>query len=415
MKRFAGVPSLLLVSLLPATALARQAAGDTTARQPYFEAREKQSRYEGPGREDPEPVDLKEVRIGYFGPCDPLHPVGGDLWLAANLAVEEANADGGYRGLPFRLIPGWSENPWGNGINQVARMAFVDAVWAVIGGIDGPSTHLAEQVVAKALLTLISPASTDKTVNLANVPWMYSAMPGDQLLAPVLGSALLKEAGDSDFVLLSATDHDSHCFLIELDKYLAGRRTPTLRFEFQNGRDHSALVKEVIAAKPAAVALIASVQDSGMLVNTLRRGGFRGKIFGGPSMGRRSFRIRLVAGVDDIFFPMVAGKCTERDEFAMRFSERFGFLPDCATRYAYESTGLLVAAIRRAGLNRARICDAVRQLSPWNGSAVSIQWDPVGQNTSPIVLGSWSSEARTRVIHSDRTDFGKDPSNASNF
>jgi len=30
---------------------------------------------------------------------------------------------GGYRGLPFRVIPAWSENPQGTGISEVARLA----------------------------------------------------------------------------------------------------------------------------------------------------------------------------------------------------------------------------------------------------------------------------------------------------
>ena len=110
------------------------------------------------------------------------------MWCAACLAIEEANQAGGYEGLPFRLVPGWSGNPWGSGITAVTRMVYSQKVWAVIGGIDGPSTHLAEQVVAKARLPLLSPGSTDKTVNLANVPWMFSCVPDDHLLAPVLVS-----------------------------------------------------------------------------------------------------------------------------------------------------------------------------------------------------------------------------------
>ncbi|MHC4741697.1 MAG: hypothetical protein ACYS8Z_07290, partial [Planctomycetota bacterium] len=42
----------------------------------------------------PEP-DVEEVLIGYFGPTDPCHVRGGDMWRAACLAVEEANRAGG--------------------------------------------------------------------------------------------------------------------------------------------------------------------------------------------------------------------------------------------------------------------------------------------------------------------------------
>lgn len=376
--------------------------GANGRQRPFFEAREKQAGYEGPGRDDPEPRDLTEVRIGYFGPSDPAHPQGGDIWLAVNLAIEEANAAGGYRGLPFVLVPGWSENPWGNGANHVARMVYIDRVWAIIGGIDGPSTHLAEQVVAKARLTLISPASTDKTVNLANVPWMFSALPGDHLLAPILGKVLLEDACDGTFVLVSATYHDSHQFMVELGKYLASRHAyPAYRFEFQSGgQDHSHLVRQAVAAQPRAVALMAGARDSASLVSALRKEGFAGKIFGGPAMGRRLFRDLLATETAAIFFPMIAGSGASTDKFGRDFAARFGFSPDYAARYAYESTRLLMAAIRRAGLNRARIGDAVRELSPWKGTAASIEWDPLGQNRSPIILGTVPSAGGANPIPS---------------
>jgi len=139
------------------------------SREVFSDLRTRQTDYAGPGREKCSPSDVKEVLIGYFGPGTPSDPRGGDMWSAACLAVEQANRSGGYNGLPFRLVAGWSDNPWGSGITEVTRMAYVHKVWAIIGGIDGPSTHLAEQVVAKARLTLLSSASTDKTVNLANV------------------------------------------------------------------------------------------------------------------------------------------------------------------------------------------------------------------------------------------------------
>jgi hypothetical protein len=41
---------------------------------------------------------------------------------------------------------------------------YEDKVWAIIGGIDGATTHLAEQVAAKAQLTLVNPVATDRSI-----------------------------------------------------------------------------------------------------------------------------------------------------------------------------------------------------------------------------------------------------------
>ena len=82
---------------------------------PFFDRRQWPLEDAGPGREEPDPQNVSEVRLGYFGPDDPAHPEGGDLWCAALLAVEDANQQGGYRGKPFRLVARWSDNPWTGG------------------------------------------------------------------------------------------------------------------------------------------------------------------------------------------------------------------------------------------------------------------------------------------------------------
>ncbi len=367
--------SLFLLSI----AAGEHAFGQKSA-PPFFDATKNESTYNGPGREESEPTDVTEVRIGYFGPSDPEHPEGGGLWLAVNLAIAEANAEGGYRGLPFRLIPAWSDNPWTNGASLVVRMAYIDRVWAIIGGIDGSSTHLAETVVAKARVTLISPGSTDKTVNLANVPWMFSAAPGDHLLAPALGRRLLDSIGSGRFVIIASNDHDSHLFARELEKYLSAcGRAPAFNFVFESGTaPNEELARRVMEAKPSAVAVIANGRESAGIVNNLRKYGFASKVFGAPAMGRRSFREGLSTGDAGIYFSCPAG--VRNDDFGRAFTRRFGFYPDYTARYGYETVRLLVAAIRRAGLNRARIRDAVRDLSPWRGIAATIEWDGLGHN-----------------------------------
>jgi len=231
-----------------------------------YQAREHQTGYAGPGREDDAPPAVAEVRLGYFGPSDASDPEGGDLWCAAQMAIEEANRGGGLDGKPFRLVPAWSGNPWQSGVADLTRGVYRDEVWAIIGGPDGPSTHLAEQVVAKARVPLLSPIASDKTVNLANVPWMFSLAPGDHLQAPVLADAIAARIGRGPLVVASADDHDSRLFTAELRKALDARRiAPRYQFEFKRGGQE-------------AGALAARVSDLGFRISdftlmSVRRGG----------------------------------------------------------------------------------------------------------------------------------------------
>jgi branched-chain amino acid transport system substrate-binding protein len=366
-------------------------------RKAFFEARTHQTTYAGPGRQDQSPADINEVLIGYFGPGTPADPKGGDMWRAACLAIEKANQADGYKGLPFRLVAGWSNNPWGTGVTEVVRMAYVHKVWAIIGGIDGPSTHLAEQVVAKARLTLLSPATTDKTVNLANVPWMFSSLPADRLQTPILADAVSSYVGNKPFILVSATDHDSYIFTVELAKtFVQHQMSPSYHYEFKPGqKDFTALVEKILSAEANALLVIADAQDSARIICAVRDKGFTEFIFGGPCLGRRRFLEQARHATENVIFPLLYVPGESWGSFEKDFTDRFAKRPDYLAAHTYDSVNLLICAIRKAGLNRARICDAVRKLSPWEGITGSINWDRLGANTRPVVLGTYKNSRIT--------------------
>jgi branched-chain amino acid transport system substrate-binding protein len=361
-----------------------------TSGKPFFNARKHQTNYAGSGREEACPANIKEVLIGYFGPGSSSDPKYGDMWSAACLAVEKANRAGGYKGLPFRLVPGWSDDPWGSGISKVVRMSYVDRVWAVIGGMDGPSTHLAEQVAAKACLAVLNPASTDKTVNLANVPWIFSCLPGDHLQAPILAKSISSYIGKKSFLLVSAVDHDSHLFTVELVKSLARRQlVPAYHFEFKpNEENVYELMEKILGANAYALVLIADARNSAHIIRGIREKKFTGFIFGGPCLGQRNFLEKVGPANDNLIFPLLYTPRESPNSFEEEFAYRFGHYPDYLAAHTYDAINLLIIAIHKAGLNRALICDKIRQLSPWYGVTGNLLWDLLGSNSRPIELGT---------------------------
>jgi ABC-type branched-subunit amino acid transport system substrate-binding protein len=328
------------------------------------------------------------------------------MWNAACLAIEEANQAGGYKGLPLRLVAGWAENPWGSGVTQVTRMVYVHNVWAIIGGIDGPSTHLAEQVVAKAWLTLLSPVSSDRTANLANVPWMFSCLPQDHLQAPVLAEAIASlrlgsepalsfskgqaSVGARAFILVSAVDHDSHLFTVELIRHFVELRlSPFYHYEFDPRQGNvTELAQHIADTRAEVLVLVAGGEASAHLIRAVREKGFAGRVFGGPCMGRRSFIEEAGKAADGAVFPLLYAGSAASKSFEDKFVCRFGKQPDYLAAHTYDGVNLLVAAIRKAGLNRVCICDALRELSPWQGVTGSIKWDPLGSNCRRVALGT---------------------------
>jgi hypothetical protein len=93
----------------------------------------------------------------------------------AQLAVEEANARGGYGGKPFKLMlhndyNNWQakavygdDRPtdptiWGSASNEAVKMVYDDQDWAIFGSISSESTHIALRVALRAEIPIVNSA-----------------------------------------------------------------------------------------------------------------------------------------------------------------------------------------------------------------------------------------------------------------
>jgi len=313
------------------------------------------------------------VAIGYYGPNAVDHPLGGPVWEGVQFAFEGANAEGER----FHLTTGWDENPWTGGAAIVARMAFQRKVAAIIGSINGTATHLAEQVVAKAQLPLVDPASTDRTVNAAFVPWMFSVMPDDRAFMKALTASL----PDEPFVLLTATNHDSRMMNGEFLRQL-GRRRPLRHLEFD---DPTGIAKRAVAFGASVVVVLAGPAVSARIVRELRSADASLRIYASQNAGRRLFREQAGDAAAGVRYPSPG---PIQREFAARFERRYGHPPDFAAAHGYDAARLVIAAVQRGGADRDAIRQALLALSPYSGVSGPITWDKLRRNARSAVMAT---------------------------
>jgi branched-chain amino acid transport system substrate-binding protein len=123
----------------------------------------------------------------------------------------------------------------------------------------------------------------------------------------------------------------------------------------------------------------------------MRNAGSSVAVLGGPAMGREVFVKEAGEAAEGVVFPLLWNPMfapPRSYEFARRFCERFARTPDYAAAHTYDGVRLLVDAVRIAGLNRVRIRDRLRVLSPWHGVTGRIEWDPTGHNERRVELGT---------------------------
>lgn len=293
-----------------------------------------------PGEAPPARIDLPYVPVGFFGPADAAHPTGGTVFMGVQLALEEAGAAGRK---PFKLFSRWADDPWRAGASAVVKLAYEDSSVAVVGGIDSASTHLAEQVAAKALFPLVDPVSSDETANGAGVPWIFSYAPGDSVLAAALAAELKGEP----YSLLAATDHGSR----QLARVLVKLAAPAERHDFAPPTRPPLPTGQrvVILAPPRATAEIA-----GALPSTCR-------VLAGPQAHARLFHQAATRGV------LAPAPALLSRELAARAQKRFSIAGDSFTELAYHSTALLIRCILEAGADRAAVRERLALQFPPNG------------------------------------------------
>lgn len=425
---------IALACLLPAFGISPGRAADS-APPPFLQLRQTTLGYHGPS---PDLTHLSEISIGWFGPTNVHDPLTGDLWWAANRAVEEANAEHAdlrmqQAGMPecsdpselpaeswpwpCRLIARWAVDPWGTGVSQLTRMVYDEQPLALLGSIDSASTHLAEQVVAKANLPLVSPITTDKSVTLAGVSWMFSCAPSDSAIARVLVDGILQcestaipaimpvsaegqtaalepHAGQrSKIAVLACTDHESRMTAREIMREFSQRgRMPDFKLDVPPGAsDLRAHLERLMAEQPEILLVVAGVEDSARIIQRIRQmeasslsaSAWRPVVFGTHAMSRARFQELAGDAGHDVRFPGLIQTDQHRPDwvrFVRAFESERRRSPDYTAVLTYDATRLLLQAIREAGPNRARIRDRLAQLSPWRGLGGMIEFDGTGQN-----------------------------------
>jgi len=397
-------------------------------RAPYDTNYTRPNIYMGAARKIPDPKDLTEVRIGFFGPIENNSEsvLGLRMLHGAQLAMEEANAGGGYGGKPFKLMVhndynNWQAKAvygdvrptdaaiWGAASNETVKMAYDEGVWAIFGSISSESTHIALRVALRAELPVVSSANTDPTVPETTIPWYLGTMQDDRQQYLTLARHIYTELGLKRVAVLRASSRYGR---YGLPKFLdASRRLghPVVMEQiFQPGdKDYTKQLKVIRSSRPDAVFLVGDELEAAAILKQMRAAGMKQRVFG----AFRTLGDTLLKEAGDAAegFEAVYPYDPNRNDphwidFNRRFENRFREKPEQFAAMAYDTMNLLLDSICKAGLNRARIHDALANVEEYDGVTGHMVFDPNLKNTAPLYLGTVHNGAITyRVALMEKT------------
>jgi len=368
--------------------------------------------YTGAGRDIPEPKDITEVRIGFFGPIEqsPEQKYGLRMLRGAQMAIDEWNARGGYGGKPFKLMlhndyNNWqatavygddrSTDPgiWGSAGDEAVKMIYDDEDWAIFGSLNSESTHIMLRLALKAEIPIVNSESTDFTIPETYVPWYFTDIQDDRVQAFTLARRIYTELGLKRVAILRVNNRYGRFGVPKFRD--ASRRLGhpvVIEQKFLPGdTDFSRQLQAIKDMRADGVVLWADEDTAGRILKQMRSMGMKQRVFG----SHRTLGSTMLAEAGDAaegFEAVYPYDPTRNDprwlQFNRGYEARYNEKADHFSALAYDAMNALLDSICKAGLNRARIHDALADIEEYDGVTGPMIFDPNQKNVAPMYLGT---------------------------
>ncbi|MGA8345480.1 MAG: ABC transporter substrate-binding protein [Candidatus Sulfotelmatobacter sp.] len=379
---------------------------------PYHEYYQDLVEYNGAARDVPDP-DLKtldEIRIGFLAPLydHPEQVLGNRMLNGATMAIDEANAAGGYGGKPFRLVThndydnwqlsksatvGTSKDSaiWGAASNDAVRMIYEDKVWAMFGSISSESTHIALRLTLKAETPLLNSASTDPTIPETGIPWYFTVLQDDRLQGYTLARHIYTDLGMKRVAILRLNDRYGRFGVLKFRD--ASRRLGhpvVIEQKFMRGdTDFRRQLQVIEDSRVDAIVLWTDIGPAAMILQQMQELGMKQRVFGSHrTIGNELINLAGPAAEGfEAVFPYDPNRTDPAwQEFTARYEARYHEKADHFAALAYDAMKILLEAICRAGLNKGRIRDALTATQTYKGVTGDMVFDPNCKNIAPLFL-----------------------------
>ena len=300
----------------------------------------------------------------------------------AELAIREANNEGGYEGRPFNLITHSTEGPWGTGSTVSVSMVFDDDVVAIIGSLDGRNAHLVEQVATKTRVAFLSSWETDMSLSYAFVPWYFRCIPDDHQQAIALIQEIYRKRKITNVAIIGTEDYDSRVAVQSFVKTADSMKIPPPRqfLSESSGLDFEKVLQEIDQSGIEAVILFGKPSLASYILPGLKQQNKNLAIFGSLSIiddqKASSPDWNLYEGMTLI---SSGYWFTEKGiAFQKRFLEAYGYYPGPAAAYAYDGINLIIDVIKKSGADRNKIIDSFAGTDYKEGITGEIRFDEHG-------------------------------------
>jgi ABC-type branched-subunit amino acid transport system substrate-binding protein len=346
-------------------------------------------------RPDGDASKLSEIAIGFMAPIEnnPESIFGLPMLHGAQLAIDEANARGGYHGKPYSLKVHNESALWGASSTELVKMLFNENCWAMLGCVDGQNCHIALRVSLKLEVPIVNVGTTDPTVTETRIQWLMHDFLDDRQQGYTLADYVFKNLKLKRIGIIRTQTRYGRLGVQKFnDEARRMGRQPILEVKFERGdKDFTKQLNMLKNAKIEGVIIWGEAADAGLILKQMRALGMKQPVFGGSRLAYP--QLLEIAGPAAEGMVMTTTLDPTRQDpkwlaFREAYRKRFNEEPIDYAAYAYDGMNILTSAIEKAGLNRGRIMAALRdyQMKTYEGVTGKAFFDHTLNNISPVTM-----------------------------
>lgn len=363
---------------------------------PYYQHYTSSPEYNGPAREQKTvpAAAVDEVAIGFMAPLEHHkdQALGQAMLHGAQMAIDEANARGGYGGKPFALKIHADSAIWGASSNELVKMVYDDKVWAMMSSPSADTTHIALRVSLRAELPMVNSAATDPTIPETIIPWILSSIQDDREQGYTLARRIYTDLGLKRIALLRVNERYGRFGVVKFrDASRRLGRPVVIEQKFMpQETTFTRYLKVINDSRVDGVVLWADAAAAGAILKEMRQMGMKQPVFGAERVvGADMLRIAGEAAEGlEVVYPYDPNRDDPAwTDFQKRFTSAYHAPVDMFSALAFDTMNILLQSICQAGLNRGLIRDALYSVERYKGVTGEMVFDPNAKNIAPLYLG----------------------------
>jgi branched-chain amino acid transport system substrate-binding protein len=296
-----------------------------------------------------------------------------------DLAAEKVNREGGINGKPIIVLYEDDSADPKAGVAAARKLISINHVKVIIGAVPSSVTLAIADVVEKARVVLISPASSSPKITNAG-DYVFRNYPSDELEGNLVAKFAIDHNLMTAAVITNNNDYGTGLNKVFSTAYRNANGNIVLNEGYLEGTtDFRSILAKIGQSSPQCIFVVGYSKELGTLIKQARELGITSQFLSTVNFYDAQSITTGGNAVEGVIFssPVFDSKSSDPivQEFVIAFKNRFVKEPDVWSAHGYDALLLVVQAMRNKGITADNIKEGLYGIKDFPGVSGKTTFD----------------------------------------